>query len=409
MHVTKRRLVATRPSFNDLHETPVELQQTEGYAHTLAEIWQQPELWVETARRVSTVNEQWSDFVSRAQAILLTGSGSSYFVGKCIATSLQESASVSVTALESGEILMLGSGALPPARPLLVVSFARSGDSPESCGLVQHLLDEEPEVNHLLITCNPNGSLARTWGEGGTDCDSRVRVLMLDERTCDRSLVMTSSFTSMAIAGLGLAAQSEEAKARYLASTEALASGVTGMLADLSALDEFPLENVDRMIAVGSGCLHGAALEVALKMLEMTDGRVHTRSEGCLGLRHGPMCALHNRSLLFLPLSSHPARLAYQMDLLREVGRKRLGGWKVIVGAHVPQEVLTPEDLALELPALSGLGDEWVAIASVVAGQLLAFLRCRAEGLRPDEPAVGDSISRVVGSFTLHNLSAGVS
>src|SRR5690348_1037886 len=75
MHVTKRRLVATQPSFNDLHETPVELQQTEGYAHTLAEIWQQPELWVETARRVSTVNEQWSDFVSRAQAILLTGSG----------------------------------------------------------------------------------------------------------------------------------------------------------------------------------------------------------------------------------------------------------------------------------------------------------------------------------------------
>jgi tagatose-6-phosphate ketose/aldose isomerase len=410
MHVTERRLVATQPSLSDLRETPVELQQAEGYAHTLAEIWQQPQLWVETARRVSTMNEQWSDFVSGAQAVLLTGSGSSYFVGKCIATALQESAFVSVTAVESGEILMLGSGALPPARPLLVVSFARSGDSPESCGLVQRLLAEEPEINPLLITCNPKGQLARMWGEGGTACDPRVRVLMLDERCCDRSLVMTSSFTSMAIAGLGIVAQDPVAKARYLSSTEALAMGVADLLTNLSAdIDEFSLKKVDRMIAVGSGCLHGAALEVSLKMLEMTDGRVHTRAEGCLGLRHGPMCALHSRSLLFLPLSSHPARRAYQMDLLEEVVRKRLGGGKVIIGADVPSEILGPNDLALEMPGLRGLGDEWVAIASVVVGQLLAFLRCRAEGLRPDEPAVSDSITRVVGSFTLHDLSAGVS
>jgi len=140
----------------------------------------------------------------------------------------------------------------------------------------------------------------------------------------------------------------------------------------------------------------------------MTDGRVVTRAETCLGLRHGPMCALHNRSLLFLPLSSHPLRRAYQMDLLKEVDRKGLGGWKVIVGGQVPSEILAQRDLGLELPGLRGLGDEWVAIASVVVGQLLAFLRCRSEGLRPDEPAVGDSITRVVGEFTLHNLSAEV-
>jgi len=176
----------------------------------------------------------------------------------------------------------------------------------------------------------------------------------------------------------------------------------------LAAVEEFPLESVDRLIAIGSGALQGAALEASLKMLEMTDGRVVTRAETCLGLRHGPMCALHDRSLLFLPLSSHPLRRAYQMDLLQEVARKRLGGWKVIIGGQIPSEILAPADLALEMPGLRGLGDEWVAIASVVAGQLLAFLRCRSEGLRPDEPAVGDSITRVVGEFTLHNLSAEV-
>ncbi len=81
----------------------------------------------------------WREIVSSAQAIVLTGSGSSFFVGKCIADALQKGASIPVTTVESGEILMLGAGALPSVRPLLLVSFSRSGDSPESSGLVRIL------------------------------------------------------------------------------------------------------------------------------------------------------------------------------------------------------------------------------------------------------------------------------
>ena len=98
------------------------------------------------------------------------------------------------------------------------------------------------------------------------------------------------------------------------------------------------------------------------------------------------MCALQSRSLLFLPLSSHTLRRAYQLDLLKDLHRKRLGGSKVIVGSDIPSEALGADDLPLEMPELRGLGDEWISLSSVVAGQLLAFLRCRAEGLRPDEP-----------------------
>lgn len=404
MHATNRRLVATRVPFAELREAPAELQQSEGYVHTLREIWQQPQLWVETARRILSTSGEWREVVNRAQAIVLTGSGSSFFVGKCIAEALQEGSTIPVTALESGEVLMMGADALPAARPLLVVSFSRSGDSPESSGLVQHLLDEDPAIQHLLICCNPNGGLVGKWGVDGTQKDQRVRVLTLDERCCDRSLVMTSSFTSMAIAGLGLACHNAAMEDKYLQAVDALAGNVSDLLAHLvEPIEEFSSQNVDRMVAVGSGALYGAALEVSLKMLELTDGRVMTRSDTCLGLRHGPMCALNMRSLLFLPLSSHPLRRAYQIDLLREVGRKGLGGQKVIVGADLPWDDIDPEDLALELPCLKSAGDEWIAIASVVAGQLLAFLRCRAEGLCPDRPVVSDSITRVVNSFTLHN------
>ena len=405
MHASNRRFVATRPTFAELWANPLELRQAGGYAHTLAEIWQQPEMWTDAARRAASLRGS----IDSAKAIVLTGSGSSFYVGKCIANSLQESTRLPVTALESGEILMLGAGVLPPERPLLVVSFARSGDSPESWGLVQHLLDEEPGISHLLITCNPNGRLARRWGAGGPGSgssvpDPRVNVLLLDERCCDRSLVMTSSFTSMVVAGMALANPE-----RYLETVEALAASVSHFLGnELAPIEESPIEKIHRMIAVGSGVLQGAALESALKMLEMSDGRVLTRSETCLGLRHGPMCALDKRSLLFVPLSSHPLRRAYQMDLLKEVDQKRLGCWKIVIGGSVPSEIIQSGDLAIELPVLRELGDEWLAVAAVVAGQLLAFLRCRDEGLRPDAPAVSDSISRVVGEFKLHNLSAEV-
>src|SRR5829696_3428486 len=148
MRATSRRLVATRIPFSELRGSPVELQQSEGYIHTLAEIWQQPELWTQTARQMILISGEWSEIINSAQAIVLTGSGSSFFVGKCIADALQESTSIPVTTLESGEILMLGANVLPAARPLLMVSFSRSGDSPESSGLVQCLLDEEPAIHH---------------------------------------------------------------------------------------------------------------------------------------------------------------------------------------------------------------------------------------------------------------------
>ncbi len=403
------RCSVARPTLSESKAFPLSYQEAEGYSHTLAEIWQQPALWRDTAARMTATRPQWEPFLRDAGAIVLTGSGSSYYVGRCLDTVLQARTALPVRAVEGGELLLSGAGVLPATRPLLVVSFARSGDSPESAGLIAQLLAREPEVRHLVITCNPAGRLARKWGEAGEEADARVRVLTLDERSCDRSLVMTSSFTSLVVAGLGLAVAPGnehvylDAVGRLAASGEAFLSG------SLEALDNFPIEEVERLIAVGSGPLHGAALEVSLKMLEMTDGRVLTRAESCLGLRHGPMCALRHGSLLFMPLSSHPLRRAYQLDLLGEIERKQLRGRKVLVGTVIPPGVARPDDLLIAMPGLDKLSDEWLAIAAVVAGQLLSFLRCRAERLRPDEPSVADSITRVVGEFPLHELPSGVS
>jgi tagatose-6-phosphate ketose/aldose isomerase len=390
------------PVLADLLAVPYDDQQTQGYGHTLREIYQQPDLWVLTAKHVIAAEPDLRAALANVRGIVLTGSGSSAYLGDCIRYAVQAGAGITTLAQASGELLLLGAVALPVERPLLLVSFARSGDSPESGGLLRYLLECAPEVTHLVVTCNRDGHLARDWGNKNSSA-SRVRVITLDDRTCDRSLVMTSSFTNMAVAGLGIGSCGRPEP--YLASAEKLAEAGAELLSQWAGqLARVARRQFTRLIALGDGGCFGAARETALKMLEMTEGRVVTIAETSLGFRHGPMCALDDSTLLVVFLSSDPLRRAYQVDLLEEIARKELGGTKVIVGAAIPAQTLSEHDLGIELPELGVLSDNWASILFVVVGQLLGFFRCRAEGLQPDRPASNGAISRVVSGFPLHGI-----
>ena len=155
---------------------------------------------------------------------------------------------------------------------------------------------------------------------------------------------------------------------------------------------------------LGSGTRYSAAREASLKMLEMTSGRVTTLSESFLGLRHGPMSFVHEDTLVVCQLSSEPRTRAYELDLLAELDRKKLGLCKVIIGEDVPESAGRRGDEMIQCPGLSELGDDDGAIIFVVVAQLLAFFRCLEEGLHPDSPSEGGVISRVVESFPLHTL-----
>ena len=86
---------------------------------------------------------------------------------------------------------------ISPAVTTLLVSFARSGNSPESVGAVKAAERISDKVQHLFITCNAEGELAKLAGEK-ENCFS----IVLAPETNDRSFAMTSSFTSMYLAAL---------------------------------------------------------------------------------------------------------------------------------------------------------------------------------------------------------------
>ncbi len=379
-----RRLAEAQESFGDL--APGGVIPDHGYSHTLREIVQQPLVW-------PLADSIWGDTdpLEGAASVVLTGSGSSFYAAECVAPVLEAARGIPVQAVPGGNLLTEGARAFHGLRPCVFVWFARSGNSPESYGALDLLLERERDCRHVILTANSEGRLATDHAG-----DSRVRVAALDPRTCDKSLVMTSSFTSMVIAAQALA------RVRQAPLLARMARAL--LLEHSNSLRYFMGSEFGSAIFLGSGCLFGAAREASLKLQEMTAGRLFTFAETYLGLRHGPMSSVHEDTLLVVFLSSNALRRAYELDLLREIDRKALYAKKVIVGENIPRDIVGVWDIPIECPGMLEAGDDAVAPVAVVVGQLLAFFQCMNEGLHPDAPSQTGAISRVVAPFQLHRV-----
>jgi tagatose-6-phosphate ketose/aldose isomerase len=379
-----------------LFARPEKEQREIGYFHTLREILQQPATWLQTGEQMISMSAELREMISGIRALVLTGSGSSEYAGECVRLVLQNELSIAAQTIGGGMLLTHGGKAIVPDRPAMMLSLARSGDSPESVGALSLMLATEPEIRHLVVTCNAEGGLATAYSD-----DPRVKVIVLADQTNDRSLVMTSSFTNMVLAARSLGML--ETPARYRALIQGLSVKAEKLLrTSFGILAELAGRDFDRVVFLASGVRLGAARESALKMLEMTAGRVFATCENYLGLRHGPMSAVHPGTLIVCFLSSDPLVRAYECDLIRELNDKQLGMAKLIFGEAVPSDLARNQDVVIDCDGLAKLGDENMPVLDVLIGQILAFFRCLKEKLQPDSPSSDGVINRVVQEFKLH-------
>ena len=392
----ERALVKSQGKAAELFGRSEEEQRRLGYFHTIREICQQPWTWLRTCERMLASRDALKENLKGIRFLALTGSGSSEYAAECVRFPLQNTLGVPTESISGGALLMYGGRALPPGRPGALVSVARSGDSPESSGVVERLLGTEPQIRHVVVTCNEQGRLARAWHE-----TKNVRVITLPTETLDKSLVMTSSFTNLllAVRFLGMLEKTNQ----YRGLCERLSRIASELIrSKFDALAKIAAADFRRAVFLGSGSRFAASREAALKMLELTAGCVTTVCETYLGFRHGPMSCVHDDTLIVCHLSCDRTIRAYELDLLGELDRKRLGLRKVIVGENIPDSALRNGDELMECKGLSELGEDDDLAIHVVVAQLLAFFRCLEEGLFPDSPSEEGIIKRVVEKFPLH-------
>lgn len=380
--------VSSGRTLSELIQAQPALLERLGCADTLREIRQQPVTWRETGAALAQVRALFTSFGFQPHHLVLTGSGSSVYVAECLAPVLQARMGIPCRAIAAGTLMTDLDGTVPSGDGLLV-SIARSGDSPESVAAVDRMLAERPAWRHLVVTCNAEGRLATRYRG-----DDRVHVHLLAPATNDRSLVMTSSFTNLTLAITGLLPEAKpgDAVARV---AEILFARHGDTLAQWGGREH------DAVLYLGDGAAHGAAHEAALKMLEMSAGAVRVMTETSLGLRHGPMAWLNRDSLLVVFLSGDANVRAYQGDLLRELSRKGLGRNRLVVGEKIADDWVGEAGAALDLDGFDTLAPVHQALVCVLVGQLLAFFQCLARGQHPDAPSQG-VLTRVVGAFAMH-------
>jgi len=371
-----------------------------GIVHTPQEIAQQPATWLRTSALIQARLQEIQAFLGAAglkaahnqrPTIYLVGAGTSDYIGHCLHHLLRQKLQCEVVPVSSTDLLINFSDYILEERPYLWISFSRSGDSPEGVAVLERALAEKPDISHLVVSCNASGRMSQIIKD-----KSNCLGIVLEEETNDQGLAMTSSFTNMVVAGQALA-HSWSAK-EYEPIIAALSDAAQAFLPVAASIAEkLSAEGYSRACFIGSGVLAGAALESALKLLELTAGRTKTMSQSTLALRHGPMAALDKDTLFVAFLSSESTRQRYEIDLLREIERKQLvGSALAVVGcgaAHLPKldttQIVAP-------PQHFPVPDLYRPAVDIFFGQLLGLffsLRC---GLAPDSPSPNGAISRVV-------------
>ncbi|GGF20132.1 SIS domain-containing protein [Echinicola rosea] len=370
-----------------------------GAFHTAKEIAGQPELWQRVFSQVvkdkGAIHTFLKPIFEKSNArIILTGAGSSAFIGESAQGAVQQMTDVHTQAIATTDIVTHPELFFLQDAPTLLVSFARSGNSPESVEAVK-LADEHcKEIYHLIITCNPDGELAAY----ADDCEGNCFALVLPEGSNDNSLAMTGSFTSMLLAILLVAGvdQLDELKGQFEDAMETATGMLHHQLEKFEAVAELDFE---RVIFLGSGTMLGVARECHLKLQELTDGQVVCKHDSFLGFRHGPRAVANEDSIVVYLFSKDAHVSRYEKDLAQSIGKDKRKIKTISFAAGKKDGYHS----ILDLPAV---GDSEKAIFNVLpatmVGQLLGFYKCLQLGLRPDNPSVSGAISRVVQGVTIY-------
>ncbi|EAR57499.1 predicted phosphosugar isomerase [Photobacterium sp. SKA34] len=363
--------------------------------HTAQEISHQPRLW----RALSDILEQQYDAVSaflnpllaRSDLrIILTGAGTSAFVGDAAAPFINEGLGFRVESIPTTDLVSNPTKYLDPSRPTLLVSYARSGNSPESVAAVALVDQLVPDCHHLFLTCNADGALS-----GYAQTANNAYCMLMPEGSNDKSFAMTSSFSCMLMSTLTLlGGQTPVEWNRQIESTAALCEGKLEQWQ--AAVKELARQPFQRLIVLGSGGFAGLAREASLKSLELSAGQVMTAYDSSLGFRHGPKFTIDQSALVIQLLSSETYTRQYDMDLFNEIRRDKQAL------AHIAiSELPLNEEAVFELGQLD-LGDQWLCFPYLIFCQMLAFEKSIQLGLGPDNPCPSGEVNRVVQGVTIY-------
>lgn len=362
---------------------------------TLKEIAQQGEMWLNTLGRIEEKRKEIDAFLEEIKTkhgnirVVFTGAGTSNYVGDVVQPYLREKQahgfeyeSIPTTDLVSSPYEYIQN------RPTLLVSFARSGNSPESVAAVALYEDLVDDLYQIVITCAEEGQLARHAREG-----ANTLLLLLDERTNDRGFAMTSSFTSMTLATLLLFDETtSEQKRAYVEEIVAMGEYVKEESEQFRELVE---ESFKRVVYLGSGVLGKLAREAQLKILELTGGKIATCFDSSMGFRHGPKSFVDSQTLVVDFVSNNAYTRLYDVDIITEL--KSDGIAKLVYPVSTDREL---DGFVFRRGEV--VPDAYLSLPFVMIAQYISTYAAMHLDNDVDNPSASGTVNRVVKGVVIH-------
>ncbi|MEQ8552076.1 MAG: SIS domain-containing protein [Cyclobacteriaceae bacterium] len=368
--------------------------------HTAREIQTQPGLWHDTFASISHKQEEIKNFLETALSdenavIILTGAGTSSYIGDVLSKIFQRNLKRNSESIPTTDLITNPNDYFQRSKTTLLVSFARSGDSPESQAAVNLANECCCIVFHLIITCNPDGLLA----SNATNKNSYV--LFMPKSANDKALAMTGSFSSMLLAGILISdlnnlADNKNFVDRLVVYGETILEQFQQKIKEVAKID------FKRAVFLGSGLLKGIARESQLKVQELTDGVVICKFDSFLGLRHGPQVVIDKTTLVVYLFSRDFYINQYEFDLVKSINESNNKLYEIGIGEVIKSNGKISLDMPIELASSNYLPEEYFAVCAILPAQLLGMYKSMNLGLSPDSPSVSKTINRVVQGVNIY-------
>ena len=369
---------------------------------TLKEIYQQPKTWLKTLNQIKESRQAIQSFIDKVIKcddfdVILTGAGTSEFVGNALYSYLNKKLNYKVKSYGTTDIVATPENYLSRTKPTLLISFGRSGNSPESIGAVDAASAVCSNLYNLFSTCNKNGALSKMAGEL-----DNCYAINLTEETHDQSFAMTSSFSNMYLAAY-LCFNLDNLDEKSLVLNQVASSTQNFLDNNFEVAYKIVSEyNFERIVYLGSNTLKGISQESSLKMLELTAGKTVAVFDTPLGFRHGPKSIINDSTLTVVYVSNDEYTYKYDLDLIKEISSQRKNNKLVVVSDKHSEEIATLADYTLSYDINENVNNAELGLAYITFAQTLAVLKSLSLNLTPDNPCPSGEVNRVVKGVTLY-------
>ena len=373
--------------------------------NTAKEIIQQPDTWRESVKNLIKnkieIKSFIDSFLSKKEfRIILTGAGTSAFAGEVCEPYLTSLLNKRVEAIATTDLVASPKSYFIKGMPTLLISFARSGNSPESVHAVNLASQLVDDLYQIVITCNENGKLAKN-----TVNDEKSLLLLMPPQTNDLGFAMTSSFTTMVLNAM--AVFNINNIENFSSDVDKLSNSVNDFIENnIEKVTSLSNEDFERIVYLGSSTSKGIARESALKVLELTAGKVNASYDTPLGFRHGPKSVVDDNTVSVIYISNDEYTRKYDLDLAKEMLAHKKNDKVVIVGDNIEEDILNKADYVFNVENINYTVENEVLLPlqQIIFGQMLSFLKSVNLGITPDNPCPTGEVNRVVQGVILHEL-----